>query len=615
MADASYPLALQKGSILAGQYIIEEVLGQDGFGITYRATDYKNSQQVAIREFFPDTLATRIQTTVTVFPGERGESFAHGKTCFLQEAETLAEFIGNENTVRVHSCFEENQTAYYVMNFVEGASLDAYIKEQGGRIGYEEAEKLQAFRQALLGEGAPVSWDDREAMLGPVPQRISAASPEQAAGLQERPGRSRPERKGKLLWAGIGSGVAACVALAAIIMVSVGQGNGGEDADSRQEARYDKTDDAALYSTTEPQPESEDEPEPTAEPEATEEPEAKPAMQISRRDLDAGIVGNTPNNIAQNGEYLWGDSHLFMTWPGMGGFFGFDVSSGDSYAVEEEGNISCISNVGGQVYYLKDKKAYCAGVDGTGKAEIPELKEFAPISHLYLSQDFYYVHHQEGLQCVERNTGKTRGTVSLTEPQYFTFVGGYLYYITYAADGSYVWRLPADDFEAEAEEVLGPEDNIYECYEIVSDGDYLYALCDVLGTQMVHVIQYDTKKAGIVSRYGIGREEGMSVFGINVSNQYIYFVYHDFEHNGERAVYRFKAEEGATSTELQLVYEGAENQELHKVIASEKSQSLAIYGYTDGLNEMMVLTKMDGSGEPDILDKSMFSWDASRDER
>lgn len=120
MADASYPLALQKGSILAGQYIIEEVLGQDGFGITYRATDYKNSQQVAIREFFPDTLATRTQVTVTVFPGERGESFAHGKTCFLQEAETLAEFIGNENTVRVHSCFEENQTAYYVMDFVEG---------------------------------------------------------------------------------------------------------------------------------------------------------------------------------------------------------------------------------------------------------------------------------------------------------------------------------------------------------------------------------------------------------------------------------------------------------------------------------------------------------------
>jgi serine/threonine protein kinase len=60
----------------------------------------------------------------------------------LQEAETLAQFIGNKNIVRVHSYFEENGTAYFVMDFIEGTSFDVYIKEHGGRVSYEEAEKI-----------------------------------------------------------------------------------------------------------------------------------------------------------------------------------------------------------------------------------------------------------------------------------------------------------------------------------------------------------------------------------------------------------------------------------------------------------------------------------------
>ena len=140
--DEKYPLALPQGTILAGQYIIDHALGQGGFGITYKATDHKTGQKVAVKEFFPDSMATRTQTTVTAFSGERGESFAYGKSCFLQEAETLAEFIGNENIVKVHSYFEENGTAYFVMDFVEGTSFDQYIKEHGGRISYEEAEQI-----------------------------------------------------------------------------------------------------------------------------------------------------------------------------------------------------------------------------------------------------------------------------------------------------------------------------------------------------------------------------------------------------------------------------------------------------------------------------------------
>ena len=141
--NEKYPLALPEGTVLAGQYIVEKVLGQGGFGITYEAKDHKTGERVAVKEFFPDAMATRTeQTTVLPFSGEKGENYTYGKTCFLQEAETLAKFIGNENIVRIHSYFEENGTAYFVMDFIEGTSFDAYLKQRGGKIPYEEAAQI-----------------------------------------------------------------------------------------------------------------------------------------------------------------------------------------------------------------------------------------------------------------------------------------------------------------------------------------------------------------------------------------------------------------------------------------------------------------------------------------
>ena len=115
--DEMYPLALSPDTVLAGQYTIDCVLGQGGFGITYRATDYKTKKKVAIKEFFPQELAYRENTKVVSYTGERAENYQYGKEAFLQEAKTLAEFIGCENIVRIHSYFEENGTAYLVMNY------------------------------------------------------------------------------------------------------------------------------------------------------------------------------------------------------------------------------------------------------------------------------------------------------------------------------------------------------------------------------------------------------------------------------------------------------------------------------------------------------------------
>ena len=137
------PHSLPAGTILNGRYIIGRVLGQGGFGITYTARDHQTGQLVAIKEFFPDSMATRTdRTTVTPFYGERGENFTYGRSSFLQEAETMAQFIGNPNIIRVYSYFEENGTAYFVMEYVDGVSLQEHIKSKGGKLSFDDALDL-----------------------------------------------------------------------------------------------------------------------------------------------------------------------------------------------------------------------------------------------------------------------------------------------------------------------------------------------------------------------------------------------------------------------------------------------------------------------------------------
>ena len=140
--NENFPLALSLGTVLAGQYVIEKVLGQGGFGITYKANNHKTGEKVAVKEFFPDTLAYREKTQVISYPGERDENFQYGKAGFLQEAQTLAQFLENKNIVHIHSYFEENGTAYFVMDYIEGTSFDEYLKQHGGKISVLEAEKI-----------------------------------------------------------------------------------------------------------------------------------------------------------------------------------------------------------------------------------------------------------------------------------------------------------------------------------------------------------------------------------------------------------------------------------------------------------------------------------------
>lgn len=138
-----YPLALPPGTILIGQYILGHVLGQGGFGITYVAQDHKSKGLVAIKEFFPDTLSSRTaKYAVTAYSGEREDNFQYGKKCFLDEAKTLAEFMEHPNVVHVIQYFEENGTAYFVMEYIHGTTLQEHITAEGGKISWQKAVDL-----------------------------------------------------------------------------------------------------------------------------------------------------------------------------------------------------------------------------------------------------------------------------------------------------------------------------------------------------------------------------------------------------------------------------------------------------------------------------------------
>ena len=137
--EKKFPVALRAGTVLNDRYIIGRVLGQGGFGITYLALDTQLNAKVAIKEFMPGEIATRVGgTTVSVMMDTKSEEFAYGAERFQEEARTLAKFIGNPNIAAVTSYFDENDTSYFVMDYIEGISFKTYIANHGGKISVEE---------------------------------------------------------------------------------------------------------------------------------------------------------------------------------------------------------------------------------------------------------------------------------------------------------------------------------------------------------------------------------------------------------------------------------------------------------------------------------------------
>jgi serine/threonine protein kinase len=112
------------------RYCIKSILGEGGFGITYKAHDEKLDRDVAIKEYLPGECAARTSDSVTVQPRtNRVNDYQYGLSQFLEEARVLARFQ-HSNIVRVTNFIEQNGTAYLVMEFAEGITLNEWLKKK-----------------------------------------------------------------------------------------------------------------------------------------------------------------------------------------------------------------------------------------------------------------------------------------------------------------------------------------------------------------------------------------------------------------------------------------------------------------------------------------------------
>ncbi len=132
---------LHPGTELNGHYIIGTTVGFGGFGITYRAWDRVLEKMVAIKEFYPNGIVNRVpgEKEVIIYSGNRADEFLNGKIRFLAEARNMARFNTHPNIVNVYEFFEENNTAYIAMEFLEGMSYKQYIAQHNGRVDCQTA--------------------------------------------------------------------------------------------------------------------------------------------------------------------------------------------------------------------------------------------------------------------------------------------------------------------------------------------------------------------------------------------------------------------------------------------------------------------------------------------
>lgn len=147
---------LLEETLLHEKYQIKKVLGQGGFGITYLAYDQNLQQNVAIKEYFPVKIVRRLGNTLRKGQGEyelsatamvypqngQEEKYLNGMQNFLEEAQVLFGKFDVEGLAAVKDYFEENGTAYIVMEYLSGPTLQEYEKEHKGKISEKQAEIL-----------------------------------------------------------------------------------------------------------------------------------------------------------------------------------------------------------------------------------------------------------------------------------------------------------------------------------------------------------------------------------------------------------------------------------------------------------------------------------------
>lgn len=129
------PIYLVPGTVLADRYVIGKCVGAGGFGIVYMAWDPKLEAVLAVKEFFVSRLVTRAQGEKELIVSKKyKEEYEYRKGRFLAEARTMAKFNKHRSIPNVYDFFEENGTAYIVMELLKGEALNSYRQKREGQL-------------------------------------------------------------------------------------------------------------------------------------------------------------------------------------------------------------------------------------------------------------------------------------------------------------------------------------------------------------------------------------------------------------------------------------------------------------------------------------------------
>ena len=140
---------LEMGYRLNGRYRVCRSLGQGGFGITYLAEDELLGQKIVIKEYFPAAFARRAEDgSIRIMEETDRAAFTEGRNRFLREARILTSLLDVPGVVKAWNYFQENQTAYLVMEYVQGISLRSWLEQNGEVPSFDEA--LEMLRLVVL---------------------------------------------------------------------------------------------------------------------------------------------------------------------------------------------------------------------------------------------------------------------------------------------------------------------------------------------------------------------------------------------------------------------------------------------------------------------------------
>ena len=206
-----YAGVLPPFTVLHGRYLLGRILGKGGFGVTYIAKDLNYNRICAIKEYLPSEYSSRNAGTKNITPFTDAKAqyvFNHGREKFIEEARTLITLRNNPIVVDIWDFFQENNTAYLVMECLDGQDLRKMARAQGGKLEPEfaktvfvtvasslvEIHKLNILHRDLSPENIIVTKDGRIKLIDFGAARNFVSTQNAGMSILLKPGFAPPEQ-------------------------------------------------------------------------------------------------------------------------------------------------------------------------------------------------------------------------------------------------------------------------------------------------------------------------------------------------------------------------------------------------------------------------------------